>query len=62
MAEKRKSVGSSDLLESVYAYLLKEGHQKTAKLLLKEAKIDETKFDPKNTSDLADLHSFLSQK
>ena len=38
------SIVAPELLESVYSFLMKNGHQATAKSLAKEAKLDEVKL------------------
>ena len=45
------------LLESVYTFLMKNGHESTAKSLLKEAKLDEKKMKKTAPTDLMTIYS-----
>ena len=45
------------LLESVYAFLMKNGHESTAKSLAKEAKLDEKKMKKTAPTDLIEIYS-----
>lgn len=49
------SLAAPELLESVYNFLIKNGHESTAKSLAKEAKLDEKKMSSKTPIDLMDI-------
>jgi LisH len=49
------SVVAPELLESVYSFLMKNGHQATAKSLAKEAKLDEIKLKNCTPVNLMDI-------
>lgn len=50
------SVLDIELLESVYTFLMSNGHEVTAKSLAKEAKLDEKKLKNRKPFDLMDLY------
>jgi LisH len=45
-----------ELLESVYTFLMSNGHEVTARSLAKEAKLDEKKLKNRKPFDLMDLY------
>ena len=49
------SLAAPELLESVYRFLIKNGHESTAKSLAKEAKLDEKKMTINTAIDLMDI-------
>jgi hypothetical protein len=51
------SKAAPELLESVYSFLIKNGHDATAKSLAKEAKLDEKKMKKASPSDLSAIFS-----
>ena len=51
------TTAAPELLESVYTFLLKNGHESTAKSLAKEAKLDEKKMKKTAPTDLMEIYS-----
>jgi hypothetical protein len=49
-----------ELVESVYSFLLENGHEATAKAFCKEAKLDEKKLKKNTSLDLMDIYSSSS--
>lgn len=51
------SILDIELLQSVYTFLMSNGHEVTAKSLAKEAKLDEKKLKNSKPFNLMDLYS-----
>lgn len=51
------SKAAPELLESVYSFLVKNGHKETASSLVKEAKLDEKKIKKSSPKDLTEIFS-----
>ena len=50
------SKAEPELVESVYSFLVKNGHNDTAKAFVKEAKLDAKKLQSKACKDLVEIY------
>ena len=55
------SYSMSGLVESVYSYFLKSGHQSTAESFAKEAKLDKKKLKSKTPFDLEEIFTIAAK-